>query len=153
WLSAGFRSVNPGFLVGLGDPGLDLAQITAHIDHLASRGARVDMSLPRLRPALGSSISSRVGDDEYIRVIATLALLFPDFPIVLTSREPQEFQDRVLPIVGIISPGSPDVSPYRRHTEALNNPDSSQFLIPDHRRPAEILSRICGLGYEMIHFD
>jgi 2-iminoacetate synthase len=153
WLDAGFHYVNPGFLVGLHSPEQDLVQLISHIEHLCNRGAGVRVSLPRLRPALGTSAKSMVADDQYIRLIALIALTFPESPIVLTTRETQEFQDTVMPIVGIISPGSPDVSPYRRNAAAANDVRSSQFIIPDLRRPLEILSRIEGMGYHIQHFD
>ncbi len=153
WLDAGFRYVNPGFLVGLHAPEEDLTHLIAHVEHLHARGGSARISLPRLRPALESNTPPRVSDPEYVRVLATVALLFPQYPLVLTTRETREFQDAVLPLVGVISPGSPDVSPYRRHEEAANELFSSQFVIPDHRRPGEILSRIAGLGYEIDHFE
>ena len=153
WLDAGHLDVNPAFLVGLSEPGTDLAVLVSHIEHLAARGARVNMSLPRLRPALGSDTRSKVDDDTYVRVIATLALMFPQFPIILTTRETAEFQERVLPIIGSVSPGSPDVSPYARRAEARNDAASSQFLIPDHRRPAEVLGRLEQRGYRVQYFE
>lgn len=152
WLNAGFSYVNPGFLVGLHAPDEDLVQLVAHVGHLVERGANVRISLPRLRPALGSAARLRVSDADYVRLIATVAYVFPGQPIVLTTRETQEFQDAVMPLVGIISPGSPDVAPYRRNAEAVNELSSSQFVIPDHRRPREILTRISEMGYTIQHF-
>ncbi|HEX8087674.1 MAG TPA: 3-methyl-2-indolic acid synthase [Blastocatellia bacterium] len=152
WLDAGFRHVNPGFLVGLDSPEKDLVQLVSHVEHLSKRGAAVKISLPRLRPALGTTARSMVADDQYIRLIATVALAFPRHPVVLTTRETQEFQDTVMPLVGIISPGSPDVSPYRRNTAAANELSSSQFVIPDLRRPVDILTRIEKMGYRVQHF-
>lgn len=153
WLDAGFRQVNPGFLVGLHDVEQDLAALLWHVNHLEQRGGDVSVSLPRLRPALGSAIEPIVPDDEYIRLIATAALHAPQCRIVLTTREDQAFQDRVLPIIGTISPGSPDVSPYRAQGEIPNDAESSQFLIPDHRHPKEILSRIVSRGVRVKYFD
>jgi 2-iminoacetate synthase len=152
WLDQGFRHVNPGFLVGLHEPDVDLAQLAAHVDHLDRRGAYIRISLPRMRPALGTDARSKVPDDQYVRIIATIAHAFPEHPIVLTTRENEEFQRRVMPIVGVVSPGSPDVSPYRRANEAENRLESSQFLIPDHRRPLEILTAVANQGYTITHF-
>jgi 3-methyl-2-indolic acid synthase len=152
WLDQGFRHVNPGFLVGLHEPDVDLAQLAAHVDHLDRRAALIRISLPRLRPALGTDACSKVPDDQYVRILATVAYAFPEHPIVLTTRETEEFQRRVLPVIGVLSPGSPDVSPYRRTKEADNRLESSQFLIPDHRRPLEILTAIARQGYTITHF-
>lgn len=153
WLDHGFRYVNPGFLVGLHEPDAEIAYLSAHVDHLASRDAKVRISLPRLRPALGADARSKVSDERYIRVIATIAYIFPEHPIVLTTREDAEFQRTVMPLIGIISPGSPDVAPYKWTSEADNAPESSQFIIPDHRRPRDILGGVVQQGYSVTHFS
>jgi 2-iminoacetate synthase len=152
WLDHGFRHVNPGFLVGLQDPDEDIAHLATHVDHLASRGANMRISLPRLRPALGTDARSKVSDERYIRVMSTIAYLFPEHPLVLTTREDAQFQRKVMPLVGVISPGSPDVAPYRWSAEATNALESSQFIIPDHRRPRDILNGIVEQGYSVTHF-
>jgi 2-iminoacetate synthase len=71
---------------------------------------------------------------------------------VLTTREPQEFQDRALGLAGVISPGSPDVSPYRADGCARNSEESSQFIVADLRRPHQILHRIQSRGTAVRHF-
>ena len=153
WLDAGFKTVNPGFLVGLHNVEIELVKALRHLDHLSSRGANIYMSLPRLRPALGLSNTTKVGDDDYLRVIAVIALLYPAAGMVITTREDMAFQDKALPLIRTVSPGSPDVAPYRWDGEADNEIGSSQFMIPDHRRPRDILSRIAQSGYEVRYFD
>jgi 2-iminoacetate synthase len=153
WLDAGFRQVNPGFLVGLADVEEELVSLLHHVSHLKARGADVSISLPRLRPALGSTTKVGIDDDRYVRLISAVALCSPRSRIVLTTRETQEFQDLVLPAVGTISPGSPDVTPYRRDGEVPNQPESSQFVIPDHRRPRDVLARIVARGVKLRYFD
>lgn len=153
WLDAGFKTVNPGFLVGLHDPQEELVNILFHIEHLTRRGAKIYVSVPRLRPALGASNRTVVSDDIYIRLIATIAYFSPHAGIVLTTREDMEFQDKVLPFARTLSPGSPDVTPYRWQEEAPNDEYSSQFLIPDHRRPRDILNRLYDNGYQFKYFQ
>jgi len=153
WLDAGFKTVNPGFLVGLHDPKEELVNILIHVDHLTRRGAKIYISLPRLRPALGASNRKVVSDDVYIRLIATVAYFSPHSGIVMTTREDMDFQDKVLPLIRTLSPGSPDVTPYRWEEEAPNDEYSSQFLIPDHRRPRDILKRLCDNGYKFKYFE
>ncbi|HEX4703840.1 MAG TPA: 3-methyl-2-indolic acid synthase [Pseudonocardiaceae bacterium] len=153
WLDAGFRYVNPGVLVGLHeDVASEIVTIVAHGAHLKSRGAVVDLSLPRMRPAMSSRDTTRIGDDDYLRMMAVIAFTCPEQRLVLTTREPQEFQDRALGLAGVISPGSPDVAPYRADGEARNSEESSQFLIADLRRPRHILSRIQARGTTVEHF-
>lgn len=153
WLDAGFKAVNPGFLVGLHDVRDELVNILLHTAHLSERQAKIYVSVPRLRPALGVSQKSKVTDDTYFRLIATLAFFSPKTGIVLTTREDVEFQDRVMPLIRTMSPGSPDVAPYRRDEALPNDARSSQFLIPDLRRPREIINRLSQNGYRFDYFN
>jgi 2-iminoacetate synthase len=139
WIDAGQKHVNPGILLGLSDPKEDLVLLMNHVDHLKKRGAHIYISAPRLRPALQTSHRSLVSDTDYIRILATIAFLVPDCPLVLTTREPREMQQQALPLVGIVSPGSPDVAPYKKNAKPPNRLESSQFLVADLARPSEIL--------------
>lgn len=153
WLDAGFRYVNPGVLIGLHeDLTSELVQLVAHGAHLKDRAAVVDLSVPRMRPAMSSRDSTRVGDEDYLRMMAVLGFTCPEQRLVLTTREPQEFQDRALGLAGVISPGSPDVAPYRADSEARNEKTTSQFLVADLRRPRHILGRIEAGGSKVGHF-
>ena len=153
WLDAGYRHVNPGVLVGLHtDLVSEIVTLVAHGAHLRDRGGVADLSLPRMRPAMSSRDSTRVNDDDYLRMMAVVAFTCPDQRLVLTTREPEQFQDRALGLAGVISPGSPDVAPYRAGCAAQNDVSSSQFLIADRRRPRHILSRIEFLGTRVGHF-
>jgi len=153
WLDAGYRYVNPGVLIGLHDDvAAEIVALVAHGEHLRARGAIADLSLPRMRPAMSSRDSTRIGDDEYLRMMAAIAFVCPDQRLVLTTREPQEFQDRALGLAGVISPGSPDVAPYRVDSQACNSEESSQFIIADLRRPRHILDRIESNGTKVDFF-
>lgn len=153
WLDAGFRYVNPGVLVGLHDDlSAEIVSLVAHGAHLRSRGAVVDLSVPRMRPAMSSRDTTRVNDDDYLRMMSAVAFTCPEQRLVLTTREPQEFQDVALGLAGVISPGSPDVAPYRAGSQARNDESTSQFLVADLRRPRHILSRIEAAGTPVDHF-
>ncbi|WP_433347487.1 3-methyl-2-indolic acid synthase [Micromonospora sp. CA-111912] len=153
WLDAGFRYVNPGVLVGLHDDvSAELVDLVAHGTHLRDRGAIVDLSLPRMRPANASRDTTRINDDDYLRMMAAIAFACPEQRLVLTTREPQEFQDRAVGLAGVFSPGSPDVAPYRSDRQAQNDENTSQFLVADLRRPRHILSRLEASGLQVDHF-
>jgi 2-iminoacetate synthase len=153
WIDAGYRYVNPGMLVGLQDDvAAELVYLVAHGTHLRGRGAVVDLSVPRMRPAMSSRDSTRVKDDEYVRLMAAIAFTCPEQRLVLTTREPQDFQDRAIGLAGVISPGSPDVAPYRADSQARNEENTSQFLVADLRRPRHILGRIETRGRRVGHF-
>ncbi len=153
WLDAGFRNINPGALIGLHrNVPEEIAALITHVSRLAKRGANVNISMPRLRPAQGSKNASGVDDDSYLRIMAIVALVCPDHRVVLTTREDKEFQARAIDLCGAFSPGSPDVAPYRRGAEPTNDEESSQFLIPDHRRPGEILEELAMQGRTLGQF-
>ncbi|MGY1455958.1 3-methyl-2-indolic acid synthase [Streptomyces sp. SS8] len=153
WLDAGYRYVNPGVLVGLHDDlSAELVALVAHGEHLRRRGAVTDLSVPRMRPAMTSRDTTRVSDEDYLRMMAAVAFACPEQRLVLTTREPQEFQDRALGLAGVISPGSPDVAPYRGDAQTRNDARSSQFQVADLRRPRHILDRIESSGIEVGHF-
>jgi 2-iminoacetate synthase len=154
WLDAGFRYVNPGVLVGLHDDlASEIVTLVAHGQHLRERGATVDLSVPRMRPAVVSRDTTRVDDDTYLRMMAVVAFTCPDQRLVLTTREPQEFQDEAIFLAGVISPGSPDVAPYRAGAQARNELSTSQFLVADLRRPRHILGRIEDRGTPVGFFE
>jgi 2-iminoacetate synthase len=153
WIDAGFRYVNPGVLLGLHDDiEAEAVDLVSHVLHLASRGAVVDVSLPRLRPAQGTRNASGVDDDKYLRVMAIIAFVCPEQRLVLTTREDQTFQNAAIDLCGVFSPGSPDVAPYRRSDTLINREESSQFLVADLRRPREILTSIEATGRVIQHF-
>ncbi len=154
WIDNGFRYLNAGVLVGLHDDiQSELVRVIAHATHLRQRGAVVDVSLPRVRPALSARNSTRLADDEYLRMMAAFAFACPDQRLVLSSRENAEFQKRSISLCGVVSPGSPDVTPYQRHGAPRNNEESSQFIVGDLRPPREALQRIRAEGRSMRFFE
>jgi 2-iminoacetate synthase len=153
WLDAGHQHVNPGVLVGLADVESELVVLLAHVQHLAGRGGVVDISLPRLRPALASSNKTKIADDQYVRLVSLIALVCPEQRLVLTNREPLEVRDRVIDLCGVISPGSPDVAPYQAGGGISNDENTSQFLVAELRRPSEILGHITASGRPVEFFD
>lgn len=153
WLDAGFKQVNPGVLVGLHeDLTVEMVNLIAHAEHLGRRGANVHISLPRMRPASVSRSVARVGDEDYLRLMSVVAFVCSDQRLILTTREPEEFQEQVIDLVGVFSPGSPDVGAYDSQTRVRNREESSQFIVADIRRPREIFLRLRAGGREVRHF-
>jgi 2-iminoacetate synthase len=154
WIDHGFRYLNAGVLVGLHrDVEAELINLVAHVTHLRARGAIIDVSLPRVRPALSARDSTPLHDDEYMRMMAAFAFACPDQRLVLSSRESAAFQDRSIGLCGVVSPGSPDVTPYQRDGAPVNDRESSQFIAGDLRRPRETLQRIRAGGRSMRFFE
>ena len=135
---AGMWVANPGVLLGLNpDIGYELLALLAHVRHLRRRGMEVYVSLPRLRKASGTPYAAGVSDDTLARIVAVLSFGVPDAKVVISTREPPAMQRRLLPVIGVLTPGSPGVAPYTE-TGARFELEASQFEVLDHR-PIEVI--------------
>jgi 2-iminoacetate synthase len=150
---AGMRVVNPGVLLGLcGDLAYELVALSLHVRHLLARGLEVYVSVPRLRQASGADNDRGVSDDEFVRLIAILAMGLPEAKIVLTTRESAEVQRRVLPMVTVLSAGSSAVAPYTE--DGARFPlEASQFEVIDQRPFETILGEYIAQGVRFENFE
>jgi 2-iminoacetate synthase len=143
---AGMWVANPGVLLGLHDDvAWELLALLAHVRHLQSRGLGVYISLPRLRRATGTAYPVGVGDDELCRLVSVLSFGVPTAKVVVSTREPAEIQHRLLPVIGVLTPGSPGVAPYTA-TGARFDLEASQFEVLDHRPIEAILGDLLAAG-------
>ncbi len=143
---AGMTSVNPGVLLGLNrDVAYELVALLAHVRHLQARGLRVYVSLPRLRKASGAEHHRGVDDDTLYRVVALIAIAAPEAKVVISTREPPHVQQRLLPVIGVLTPGSPGVTPYT-DSGARFELSKSQFEVLDERPIEAILGEILAAG-------
>jgi 2-iminoacetate synthase len=143
---AGMRAANPGVLLGLNpDLAFELLALLAHLRHLARRGMRTYVSLPRLRRASGAATPRSPTDDALARLAAVLAFGVPEAQVVISTREPPAVQQRLLPAIGVLTPGSPGVAPYTE-TGARFDLEASQFEVHDHRPLETILGEIVARG-------
>ena len=150
--ASGMRVVNPGVLLGLcKDVAYELVALTLHVRHLESLGLEVYVSVPRLRQATGAHNSRGVSDDDFVRLVALLALGVPNAKIVITTREPAEVQRRVLPMITVLSAGSSAVTPYTE-TGARFPLEASQFEVIDQRPIEEILAEYIAEGYRFENY-
>lgn len=136
---AGMRVANPGILVGLNpDVAFELVALALHTRHLESKGMEVYLSVPRLRRIAGGRTQGGIDDDTFLRLVAVLSIGLPHAKVVLTTREPTEIQEALVPIVSVLSAGSASVSPYTE-SGARFPLESSQFEVIDQRPFEEIL--------------
>jgi 2-iminoacetate synthase len=143
---AGMTSANPGVLLGLNpDVAFELLALLAHVRHLQRRGNVVYVSLPRLRKATGTEHRGGVSDDALYRVAALLGIGVPDARVVISTRETPEVQRRLLPVIHVLTPGSPGVAPYTE-TGARFDLRASQFKVLDERPIEEILGELLAEG-------
>jgi len=135
---AGMWAVNPGVLLGLHkEPAYELLALLAHVRHLRARGMRVYVSLPRLRKASGAAHQAGVSDDELARLVCLVSAGAPEAKLVISTRERPEIQRRLLPVISVLTPGSPGVAPYTEDGARFDI-EASQFEVLDHR-PIEVI--------------
>src|SRR5207248_1246484 len=79
----------------------------AHVRHRRRGGMEVYVSLPRLRKASGTPYAAGVSDDRLCRLVAVLSLGLREAKVVISTREPPAMQRRLLPVIGVLTPGSP----------------------------------------------
>jgi len=150
---AGMWSVNPGVLLGLNDDlASELLALLAHVAHLRARGLDVYISLPRLRKASGAPYTRGVSDDELARIVAVLGFGRPEAKVVISTREAPEVQRRLVPVIAVLTPGSPGVAPYTERGARFDL-EASQFEVLDHRPFEAILGEFLDAGAVIECFD
>ena len=150
---AGMWVANPGVLLGLhSDLGFELLALLAHVRHLRTRGTEVYVSLPRLRRASGTPYAGAVSDDELCRVVAVLSFGAPEAKVVISTREPPAIQRQLVPMIGVLTPGSPGVAPYTE-TGARFALEASQFEVLDHRPIEAILGEYLKAGVTIDRYE
>ena len=150
---AGMWAANPGVLLGLAsDVASELLALLAHVRHLRARDMAVYVSLPRLRKASGTPSAQGVDDETLVRLVALLAVGRPDVKVVISTRESPEMQRRLVPMIGVLTPGSPGVAPYTE-TGARFDVEASQFEVLDHRPIEEILGEFLAAGATVDRFE
>jgi 2-iminoacetate synthase len=137
---AGMRVANPGVLLGLSnDVAFEMVAAVLHVRHLLAAGMEVYLSTPRLRRVAGGGNGRGIADDDFVRLVALFALALPAAKLVVTTREPRAIQQRVAPLVSVLSAGSAAVAPYSE--EGARFPlEQSQFEVID-QRPFEAILR------------
>ena len=153
WINRGFNRINIGILSGLGNPNSDVDCLIEHANKLHTRGGEVEISLPRIRGT--KDVPCKITDEEFIKIVLKVAECCPWAKIILTTREDIHLIKKVLPVIGVISPGTSDVLPYTTKGEIPNNRKTSQFFIKDKRaRPSWILNDIkTNSNYSIKYFN
>ena len=179
--AAGFRRIGIGALYGLGDWRFEAISVAAHAAWLLRNcwKAQLTISLPRLRPCAGEfQPLTHLSDRELVQLICAFRLMFPEVGLVLSTREPANLRNGLIPLgITLMSAGShTEPGGYTgagkgklHHTERGKivelgasewaTPDNrpvnatSQFQIADERSPREVADLIRQLGYEPVWKD
>jgi 2-iminoacetate synthase len=172
--AAGFRRLGVGALFGLSDWREEALALAAHVEHLLRYcwKAFITVSFPRLRPAAGQFAPRVAVDDRaLVSMIAAFRVVFPEVGIVVSTREPAELRDRLVPIgVTHMSAGShTEPGGYtgqgrtalhqtvRGRAVAVTVPEGAcateQFAIADVRDAAGFAARLRELGFDPVWKD
>ncbi len=181
--AAGFRRLGIGALYGLADWRCEAIALAAHAQYLLRNcwKAQLTISLPRLRPCAGEfQPLTHMTDDELVQLACALRLLLPDVGLVLSTREPAQLRNRLVPLgITLMSAGSHTepggytgagkeklhytergriielavgASEWAGSKEKTTNA-TGQFEIADERSPEQIADLIRSLGYEAVWKD
>jgi 2-iminoacetate synthase len=81
-----------------------------------------------------------------------LAIGLPETKVVISTRESPAMQRRLLPVIGVLTPGSPGVAPYTE-TGARFELEASQFEVLDQRPIESVLGEILAAGTQIDRYE
>ena len=150
---AGIRKIGLGSLIGLSDFRTDAFFVALHLQYLSRIywRSKFSLSFPRLRPAEGVSDEyQQLSDNQLRQLICAYRLFDENVELSLSTREPQELRDSLVPFgITSMSAGSrTEPGGYAAHSRALK-----QFEISDERAPAEIVGVLRSQGFEPVWKD
>ncbi len=152
--AAGMRQIGVGSLLGLNHWRYEALCTALHAATIMKNfwRTRVSVSFPRMRPASGVNPEwlKPVDDHSLAQLLAALRILFPDMGLVLSTREPAELRDSLLPFgLTRISAGS------KTNPGGYGDEDAGeeQFKIADERSPAEVAAMLKSKGYDPVWKD
>ncbi len=152
---AGFRRIGLGALLGLGNWRVESLYMGLHTKYLMRKfwKSQVSISFPRLRPAAGSfQPPHSVSDLNFVQLLTALRLFLPDTGFTLSTREPADFRDHLIPL-GVTSMSAGSKTDPGGYTHPQRNHAEAQFEIADNRDPETIAEVIRQKGYEPVWKD
>lgn len=150
---AGLRKLGVGSLLGLSDWRMDGFFTALHARYLTETywRSQIQVSFPRLRHAEGDFATPHpVSDRDLVHLICAMRLILPDAGLVLSTREPAELRDHLIPLgITMMSAGS------RTEPGGYSNPEGAgkQFEIEDRRSPREVAESIARHGFDPVWKD
>lgn len=148
---AGFRAINIGALLGLGDPVKETFFSGIHARYLQNKytGSEISISLPRLNEAEGGFTALHPLDDAgFVQFILAYRLFMPKAGITISTRERADLRNNLIPL-GITKMSAGSVTSVGGYA----TPGTPQFEINDNRSAAEISSMIKSKGYDPVFKD
>ncbi len=150
-IDAGFEDLGIGALLGLYDWRFDVLATIEHANYLKDKYGiwPHTISVPRLRPAVGSPLTETpfpVSDEEFKLIVAIYRLAVPTAGVVVSTREGADLRREVLAVgASQISAGSKtEPGGYEEDGEHY---EAAQFATDDHRTLDEVIEDVAALGY------
>ncbi len=151
---AGFRMVNIGALLGLGEVRREAFFSGLHARYLGDKFLETDISisLPRFNPAEGDFTAQFLADDKtFVQFITAMRCFLPRAGITVSTRESAAFRDHLIHLGATrYSAGScTGVGGYARQAPE----DTPQFEITDQRSVPQVVQAIRDQGYQPVYKD
>lgn len=150
-IDAGFEDLGIGALLGLYEWRFDVLATIEHAIYLKDKYGiwPHTISVPRLRPAVGSPLTETpfpVSDEEFKLIVAIYRLAVPTAGVVVSTREGADLRRDVLALgASQISAGSKtEPGGYEEDEEHY---EAAQFATDDHRTLDEVIEDVAALGY------
>ncbi len=148
------RHVCVGSLLGLADIRKEIFLTALHAKYLQDKypHTEISVSLPRMRPHEGSFKDVvPVEDKDLVRAMLALRLFLPRVGIVISTREPKDFRDNLVPL-GVTKMSAGSTTVVGGHTSG-GRVENAQFDISDDRSVAEIRNMLTAKGYQAVLKD
>lgn len=151
---AGFRMVNVGPLLGLGEVRSEVFFCGLHAKYLDDTflQTEIGLSLPRMNPAEGNYQPEFKADDRtFVQFMTALRCFLPRAGITVSTRESAAFRDNLIRLgVTRFSAGScTGVGGYGEGQDT----GTPQFEITDERGVEEVVQAIRNAGYQPVYKD
>jgi len=149
-ISAGFKQITLGFLVGLCDPLLEAVALYKHLSRLKKKYWEIEFSIsfPRITKAEGNkSDYIHVGDRKFAQIMMAFRLAFPEVAINLSTREEKSFRDGMANICVTHLSAESKTTP--GGYENQNSELLEQFEVHDNRNLDEMIKTLEGMGYDV----
>lgn len=150
---AGMRFLGIGALLGLHDWRFEADALIEHARSLKKRfwQASIGVSFPRIRDSASDfKMPSPVSDRELVEMIIRMRLALPDADLTISTREPAELRDRLIPL-GITQMSAGSVTSPGGYTRGKDA--GEQFHIEDTRPSAAFAEMVSSTGYQPVWKD
>ncbi|MBT8044964.1 MAG: 2-iminoacetate synthase ThiH [Verrucomicrobiae bacterium] len=177
--AGGFRRIGIGALFGLADWKSEALALASHLEYLYKNcwKASFTVSFPRMRPYAGNyqykpNPDLFLNDRHFVQLVCAFRLCFPHVGIVVSTREPANLRDALVPLGvthmsaeartdpgGYTGAGTDDLhlTVKGKRVEIEEKPTcnraTEQFKIDDQRGMQEVASMLQNKGYESVWKD